>query len=127
MGSCAPRHLRSNLRFVAASCEAARGIRKTARSVKSVGKTRCLELEATGLGGEPPLSGSTHFCVPIGVAKSVRRVGVSGLANVPAFNGSSLCSGLLCTSSRAILSVDWPQRRPGVKFDRGSHVSLCRE
>jgi hypothetical protein len=40
--------------------------------------------------------------------------------HVPAFNGSSLCAGFLCTSSRAILLVDQPL--PGLRFN---HSRVC--
>jgi hypothetical protein len=43
----------------------------------------------------------------------------------PALSGSFLCSGLVYTSSRAIVLLH--QRLPGIKFEHGSRVSLCRE
>jgi hypothetical protein len=47
------------------------------------------------------------------------------LDHEPALDGSSLCSGLVYTLSRTFFLLD--HRLPGLKFEHGPRVSLCRE
>jgi hypothetical protein len=50
---------------------------------------------------------------------------ILSLDREPVLDGSSLCSGLVYTSSRAFFLLY--QRLPDLKFEHGSRVSPCRE